>query len=71
MLYHLSHQGSHRFNEIPIKVQMAFFKELEQFCILICIETQKTMITQSNLEKEKMGLVESGSLTSDYITKLQ
>ena len=35
---------------------MAFFKELEYF-FLICIETQKTMISQSNLEKEKNGSV--------------
>ena len=36
----------------------------------ICIETQRTPSSQSNLEKEKQ-LEESGSLTSDYTTKLQ
>ena len=36
----------------------------------ICMETQKTQNSQSNLEKEKQ-LEESASLTSDYITKLQ
>ena len=36
----------------------------------ICIETQKTLNSQSNHEKEKQ-LEESGSLTSDYTTKLQ
>ena len=39
----------YRFNEIPIKLPMAFLTELEQ----------------------KMELEESGSLTSDYTTKLQ
>ena len=34
------------------------------------METQKTLNSQSNLKKEKK-LEESGSLTSDYTTKLQ
>ena len=37
----------------------------------ICIETQKTPNSQSNLEGKKTKLEESGSLTSDYTTKLQ
>ena len=40
----------------------------------ICMETQKTSNNKSNLEKEKKKkteLEESGSLTSDYTTKLQ
>ena len=36
----------------------------------ICMETQKTPNSQSNLEKE-MELEELGSQTSDYTTKLQ
>ena len=36
----------------------------------MCMETQETLNSQSNLEKEKQ-LEESGSLTSDYTTKLQ
>ena len=36
----------------------------------ICMETQKTPNSQSNLEKEN-ELEELGSLTSDYTTKLQ
>ena len=36
----------------------------------ICMETQKTLSSQSNLEK-KDELEESGSLTSNYTTKLQ
>ena len=42
----------YRFNAIPIKRRMAFFTELEQK-FLICMETQKTPNSQSNLEKEK------------------
>ena len=36
----------------------------------ICMETQKNLNSQSNLEKEKTELEQSGSLTSDYTTKL-
>ena len=42
----------YRFNEISIKLPMAFSTELEKKCT-ICMETQKTMNSQSNLEKEK------------------
>ena len=37
----------------------------------ICMETQKTPNSQSNLEKEKTELEESASLTSDYTTNPQ
>ena len=40
----------HRFNEIPTKIPMAFFTEIEQS---ICMEPQKTTKTNSNLEKGK------------------
>ena len=42
----------YRFNAIPIKSPMAFFT-VEQKNFLICVETQKTPNSQSNLEKEK------------------
>ena len=43
------------FNVIPIKLPMAFFTELEQKIFLICMETQKTLISQSNLETKKQS----------------
>ena len=45
----------YRFNAIPIKLSMAFFPELEQKNLKICMETQKTPNNQSNLEKEKQN----------------
>ena len=44
----------HRFSVIPIKLPMAFFTELQQQQqkSTICMETQKTLNSQSNLEKE-------------------
>jgi len=40
------------FNVIPTKLQIAFFTDPEQN-FLICMQTQKTPNSQSNLEKEE------------------
>ena len=43
----------YRFKEIPIKLPIAIFTELEPKKISVFMETQKTPNSQSNLEKEK------------------
>ena len=45
----------YRFNAIPIKIPLAFFTELEQKNLKICMETQKTPNSQSSLEGKKNG----------------
>ena len=42
----------YRFKAIPIKLPMGFFADLEQKNLKICMETQKTLNSQSNHEKE-------------------
>ena len=47
------HKAIYRFNAIPIKLPEAFFTELEQKNLKICMETQKTPNSQSSLEGKK------------------
>ena len=42
-----------RFNAVSIKLKLAFSTELEQKNLKICMDTSKTLNSQSNPEKEK------------------
>ena len=44
-------EAMNRFKAIPIKIPMAFFTEVEQIILKLCMETQKTLNNQDNLEK--------------------
>ena len=55
----------------PYQTTNRIFHRTRRRNVTICMETQKTPNSQSNLEGKKTELVESGSLTSDYTTKLQ
>ena len=44
-----------RFNEIPIKISMEFFTELEKCNPQIDMEPQETQNSQTNLEKEEQN----------------
>ena len=48
-------EAIYRFSAIPIKLPMPFLRELEQKNLKICMETQKTPNSQSNLEEEKQS----------------
>ena len=46
-------KGIYRFNEIPVKLPMVFFTELEQINSQFVWKYNKTLNSQSNLEKEE------------------
>ena len=55
----------------PYQTTNGLFHRTRTKNFTICMETQKTSNSQSNLEKQKKKLEESGSRNSDYTTKLQ
>ena len=46
-------QSIYRFDAIPIKLPMIFFRELEQIILQFVWKYKKTSNSQSNLEKEE------------------
>ena len=55
----------------PYQITNGMFYRTRTKKLKICMETQKTLNSQSSLEGEKKELEESDSLTSDDTTKLQ
>ena len=45
----------YRFNAIPSKLPLAFFHRTGTKNFTVCVETQKILNSQSNLEKEKLS----------------
>ena len=45
----------YRFDATPIKLPIAFFHRTRTKTFKICMETQKTLNSQNNLEKEKQS----------------
>ena len=60
----------YRFSAIPIKLPMAFFADLEEKNLKICVETQDSDNLKQSWER-KTELKELGSLASEYTVKLQ
>ena len=65
-------QGNLQMQHNPYQITNGIFHRTRtKKNLKICMETQKTPKSQSNLEKKKMELKESGSWTSGYTTELQ
>ena len=63
-------KATYRFSAILIKITMEFFTELEENNSKMHMETQKTLNSKNNFEKEQRLEVPC-SLISNYTTKLQ
>ena len=55
----------------PYQITNGIFHRIRTKNFTVCMETQKTPNSLSNLEEKKTELEESSSPTSEYITKLQ
>ena len=55
----------------PYQATNSIFQRTRTNNFTMCMEIQKTLNSQSNLEKEKWNLEESTCLTSGYTTKQQ
>ena len=47
----------YRFSAIPLKLPMPFFTKLEEKIFTICMKTQKTPNSHSNLETERARVI--------------
>ena len=63
-------QSSRQIQRNAYQTTNGIFPRIRTKISQLCMETPKTPNSQSNLEKRKMELEESGSQTSDYTTKL-
>ena len=59
----------YRFNANPQQITNGILYRTKTKYFKICVETQKTLNSQKNIEKKKMELEESGSLTLDCTTE--